>query len=414
MAGCVPLCLAVLLSMPDVSGGTGSLSKNGNECYWTDGDTAPSSAYPEIGIMLSPSWIEAGAAAWAFVIDPAPLTYDFNVTLYYTEALGLGDGPDILMYNWTLGDWDTIGTAIGEGTNISRTVSPAAFGCENYVSDFGEVFVQVYADALDCTDIGTITVDWEFDSTPPSNPSIYAADPDVDVWTTDRTVEVEWSGAVDDRNDVDGYSISWSQSATALPDQVVDTTDNSTVSAPLADGEWYLLIRTVDTFDNWAPTAYTVGPFLIDTTEPSTPILVVTPESVTNDDTPEFAWAASSDAGSGVAGYSFSVDALPDETADTTSTFTILQSLSDGNHVFYVKTVDAVGNWGDTASYEFKVDTAVDDAQEPVGFFLTIGVVVAVAAAVMTVVVLIYFKSRRKRGPEPPERFEEKEGQREV
>jgi hypothetical protein len=350
------LCLLISVLSMNVLAGTSTNTQNGNQYYATVGDTGPSSAYPSFGIMLG-GYLTGGGAAWAFAIYTAPHTYDFSVTLYYTDNALLGNGPDILMYNWTSSAWDTIATAMGQGTNIYRTASPTAsgFGCENYISASGYVDVEAWAGWEDDTDVGTISITWTYDSTPPSNPSSFTSVPAVDTWTTDNTVEVQWSGASDNTNGIGGYSIQWTQSLTTVPDIVVDTTGTATTSSALADGVWYLHIRTVDGVGNWNAGAYHIGPFRIDATAPGLPV-VTGPPTWSNDNTPQFSWSAPSDL-SGVAGYSYSVDNPPDDSVDTLSASITTSTLSDGSHQFFVKAVDVADNWGLPALYSFSIDT---------------------------------------------------------
>jgi len=357
IVGSLVFCLVISVLSVSVMAGTSTTTLNGNQYYWTGGDTGPSSAYPSIGIKLSPGSLSGGGAAWQFTIDTAPRTYSFYVTLYYTDNSWLGDGPDILMYNWTADAWDTIETAMGKGTNIYRTASPAALGYENFISTLGHVDVEAWAGALDDTDVGTISIAWSYDDTPPSNPTSSTTIPTVNTWTTDNTIEVQWSGAADNMNGIGGYSLQWTQSPTTVPDATVNTTGTSVTSSPLADGSWYLHIRTVDGVDNWNSGAYHVGPFKIDTTAPASPTVTTGPPTWSNQSTPQFTWSSPSDL-SGIAGYSYSYDNPPDNSIDTTSLSAVLPSLGQGTHQFYVKACDLADNWGLPSLYSFSLDFA--------------------------------------------------------
>ena len=108
------------------------------------------------------------------------------------------------------------------------------------------------------------------DTVIPTNPtSVFSNSHSTNVWSRDRTVDVSWSGAADDRSGVYGYSILWDRSSTTLPDAKLDTTGTKRTSPPLADGnDHYFHIRTVDRAGNAAVDAVRVGPFLIDGTPP--------------------------------------------------------------------------------------------------------------------------------------------------
>jgi subtilisin family serine protease len=105
------------------------------------------------------------------------------------------------------------------------------------------------------------------DNTPPTDPTTFESTPTTGTWTNDNTIEISWSGASDDLSGVDGYSINWSQNTTETPDTILDTTKTQT-STTTPDGTWYFNLRTRDNAGNWTSTVH-VGPFLIDTQEPT-------------------------------------------------------------------------------------------------------------------------------------------------
>jgi hypothetical protein len=93
---------------------------------------------------------------------------------------------------------------------------------------------------------------------------------DVDVWSKDNTVGVDWSAVTDDNSfpssGVAGYQFCWSTSPDTVPDtQVVNDTSSSTA---LDDGAtWYFHVRSVDNSGNISDTIH-LGPFKIDTVAP--------------------------------------------------------------------------------------------------------------------------------------------------
>ncbi|MCL4786898.1 MAG: DNRLRE domain-containing protein [Verrucomicrobia bacterium] len=76
------------------------------------------------------------------------------------------------------------------------------------------------------------------------------------------------------------------------------------------------------------------------------------------DNDPYFYWDAPSSV-LPIVGYSFALDVQPDQTVDTTVAYHQYpsDSLSDGTHTFYVRSVDANDNWGPPASFQIKVDS---------------------------------------------------------
>ncbi|MDA3935410.1 MAG: cell wall-binding repeat-containing protein [Actinomycetota bacterium] len=83
-------------------------------------------------------------------------------------------------------------------------------------------------------------------------------------------VRVGLFGATDSLSGVAGYSYSFTTDPFDLPDTMVDAASDvtSVTSAPLADGEWYVHLRTVDAVGNWTSTVHR-GPYVIDTGAPS-------------------------------------------------------------------------------------------------------------------------------------------------
>jgi bacillolysin len=91
--------------------------------------------------------------------------------------------------------------------------------------------------------------------------------------SSNRVVEVAWSGATDNLSGVDGFSFAWDTSSTAVPDTTkeAEETAGRATSPPLADGAHYFHLRTRDNVGNWTATAH-AGPFMIDGTPPQTTI----------------------------------------------------------------------------------------------------------------------------------------------
>jgi hypothetical protein len=206
------------------------------------------------------------------------------------------------------------------------------------------------------------------DTVPPTNPDSCTSSPDVDIWSTDNTIEVSWSGAADEASGISGYSYLWDHSPSTPPDTTVDTTGTSIASSSLADGsDWYFHVRVRDKAGNWAEGASHVGPFKIDTGAPVNPDSASSNPDVnvwSADNTVEISWSGASDSVSDISGYSFvwdnSPSTLPDETVDTTSKNTTSSALADGSSwYFHVIARDNAGNWNNNTFHAgpFKIDT---------------------------------------------------------
>jgi hypothetical protein len=79
-----------------------------------------------------------------------------------------------------------------------------------------------------------------------------------------------------------------------------------------------------------------------------------------NNDTPQtFTWGASSDSGSGNVTYTLYVDGTLNRSSITGTTITLYQSLSPGNHTWYVKAIDEAGNAAQTQTLSLTVKDVV-------------------------------------------------------
>jgi hypothetical protein len=206
---------------------------------------------------------------------------------------------------------------------------------------------------------------FKIDTTPPNNPTSCSCNPPVNVWSSDNSLDISWSGASDGHSGVNGYSYIFDQSPSTVPDATVDTTGTS-LTVFLSDNIWYFHVRTRDNAGNWASGAYHCGPIKIDTTAPNNPTSYTsshTANSWSADNTIDVTWYGASDgSGSGVNGYSYTwttSPGLPDTTVDTTGTSVTSSPLSDGWWYLNIRTRDNVGNWNSWYVYcgPFGIDT---------------------------------------------------------
>ena len=108
------------------------------------------------------------------------------------------------------------------------------------------------------------------DDTPPINPTtVTSTSHSIGVWSTDRTIDMTWSGATDNVSGVQGYAWVVSTSPTTIPGDTIETTGTNVTVGPLGDSSnWYFHIKTIDNADNWNQTAVHRGPYRIDDTAP--------------------------------------------------------------------------------------------------------------------------------------------------
>lgn len=198
------------------------------------------------------------------------------------------------------------------------------------------------------------SVSFLVDTSPPGAP---APDDGVSGWSADNTPIFSWA-PVPDPNGIGGYSYE----VDALPDETVDTTNLTAALPPQPDGPHQFCVTVRDGPGNWGPPG--CHSFLIDTAAPAAPSPDDGVPAWSQDSTPTFVWSPPTDQ-SGIAGYSVSVDGSPDDVVDVTSPNVTVGPQADGLHIFYLKAVDAAGNWGAVGQHEFRIDTTGPSIPEP-------------------------------------------------
>ena len=105
---------------------------------------------------------------------------------------------------------------------------------------------------------------FRIDTADPVDPSISSPSHDVGIPSTAPAITIDVSDATDTGSGVTGYSISWSEDTTQLPDRTVDmlVSEETTTSSPRDPGSWFVNFRTKDGAGNWTSTVH-FGPFII-------------------------------------------------------------------------------------------------------------------------------------------------------
>lgn len=178
-------------------------------------------------------------------------------------------------------------------------------------------------------------------------------------WSKDNRIIVRWNPAEDGTSGLMGYSILWDTAPGALPDKEIYLASDATMlaSEPLADGMYYLHIRSVDNAGNWSHTAAHIGPFLIDSIPPQGVADLVssshTPGQWSKNDIVMLSWKSAEDQGSGIAGYSILWDNYPNTIPvksinmdkKTSAISPSLESSKEQFHYFHINSADKTGNW---------------------------------------------------------------------
>ncbi|MGQ9904028.1 MAG: FG-GAP-like repeat-containing protein, partial [Anaerolineae bacterium] len=186
---------------------------------------------------------------------------------------------------------------------------------------------------------------------PPAPPNNVTATPAVNTWSNQTTINASWSGAVGfGCARIRGFSLTWSQSPSTIPDTVVDTFGNTATSPALSTGAWYLHVRARDEWGNWSAAAH-FGPFLIDLAAPTTSLHA--PGLIASGNIP-VNWQGTDAGGSGVVSYTVQARVgsgawtnwLSGVSATTTNANYPLGALACTTVSFRARARDAAGNIG--------------------------------------------------------------------
>ncbi len=160
------------------------------------------------------------------------------------------------------------------------------------------VYVR-FRDGVGNANVVPLTDQIGVDTVAPTNPTAIASPGhSIGVWSRDRTVQMTWAGAADDRSGVFGYTARWSTSPTSLPVAAANLSGTTATSPSLKDGAThYFHLRTRDRAKNWSPGAIHYGPFFIDGTAPINGALSAAPGA----GQVLLAWSGFTDAKSGLA-----------------------------------------------------------------------------------------------------------------
>jgi peptide/nickel transport system substrate-binding protein len=194
------------------------------------------------------------------------------------------------------------------------------------------------------------------DTAPPEDPEVWSDTHERNQASSDNTVEASWADALDDGSGVAGYSIEWTQSPGSVPDDRIDTAGEHSTSPPLADGSWWFHLRTADEVGHWTSTVH-LGPFVIDTTAPTGTTLFSpshTPGAWSGNTSVFVRWNGTTDAVSGIDGYSFEYGPSPTTEPDLSKDAEehvngyVTGPLSESTVYFHLRAVDNAGNWSGT------------------------------------------------------------------
>ncbi len=264
-----------------------------------------------------------------------------------------------------VGDWLTATVSGSDGTTALQviTATNVLFNQDSGAQNVIQFHIQDMAGLTGTSPLYNVLVD----ATPPTNPAdLTSPSHTPGAWTDDNSLRFTWTHTgTDATSGLWGYSFVFNQVTDERPDEDVDQGigpgDLDRWAIP--DGDWYFHLMTRDRAGNWSTPAH-LGPYRIDTANPTTPTLTSSSHTVggwSNDNTIYAQWNASD--GGGISGYSFVWDDHPslyvDTITDTAANSTTSGALADDQWYLHIRAVDRAGNAGGIAHFgPFGVDTA--------------------------------------------------------
>jgi hypothetical protein len=287
-------------------------------------------------------------------------------TVYFNSAGGMGAGQELTVSaDWSSGmaPQQSLegGAAFGDpASNDSSAPWELTYSVEaDEVSQ--NIVPFTFTDQMGRSKIAYITFRADnITGIPPLNSPTH---PDENEWYANDDITFDWGG-LSDASGVAGYSTVFDLTPDTIPNTAIDTTDTSRSYPDFVDGVWCFHVRAHDNVGNWSETAHHCAH--VDTENPGTPSVSsgTHPDGDVwyNADDVTLSWTEPGDTGSGVGGYSYTLDhnaaTSPDETLDTYYNSRSYTDLTDGEWYFHVRAVDNAGNLGSADHYRVRIDTA--------------------------------------------------------
>jgi len=295
---------------------------------------------------------------FCYTFKTAPLVVPAPVRIGPGDGTTCGSSRTVLIWNH-LDDWDhyevQLSTSPSGGTVYTTTSN--AYTTAGLQS--GVVYYWRVRGFSQCGLTGLWTSWWNFsiDLEPPTNPtSLTSTSHTPAVWsTTDNTVNAQWNWGYDNcAGSWPQYATLWDRQPATAPTVVTtygEFTQETSPELPDGNDHWFH-VRTVDYADNYAAQTLHLGPFWIDRTPPTAPQFDYATLDAGQTMGPtqlSIEWLPSTDATSGVDGYSYAVGPNPTpsitfdntvETAGLSATRTISKA---GTNYFHLRGVDEAG-----------------------------------------------------------------------
>lgn len=262
-----------------------------------------------------------------FTADPSGWTNGNAVDLKWTGVSDATSGVKDIAISFNNGDFSSVTvSASGTKTQDISTLKTGIYPAKLKVTDQAGTSVTVQAN---------VYIDR-------SQPTLKEAKIKPESWTSQKSVELTWTGAKDDGSGVASVSYTIDGGSYTLLSAYENDVKNIDVSA-CADGEHVMTVRVTDGM------GYTVEkdiPFYVDRTAPILKELTLKPDAWTKENEIELSWTGATDATSGLKNIEWQID-----TGDTQSlnvaangnTVLDVSALADGEHSLVFLLTDNAG-----------------------------------------------------------------------
>jgi hypothetical protein len=292
--------------------------------------------------------------------DPTPATATWTVDTTPPSAPDLNSPNGIAVaashptFSWAAASDAVSGVAaydvwVDGALTVMRSATATSFTSTAALADGTHTWSVVARDRAG-NETRSATATFVVDTAAPSAPTL--GDPADHAITASARPALSWSASTDVGSGLSGYSVSIDGATVANLDA---GTTSFTPTSDLGDGGHSWSVTARDAARN--QTTSSERELLVDTTAPA-PFTLSSPleGAVSGSATPTFTWSTSSDGGSGLAGYTVSIDGTTTSLADASS-FTPINDLADGTHLWRVTARDNAGNTRSTPTRSFVIDT---------------------------------------------------------
>lgn len=191
------------------------------------------------------------------------------------------------------------------------------------------------------------------DTTAPGAPAISSTHSNPASWYPSAAPIMDWT-VPSDTSGITGYSYLWADNSITDPDFVADTSDTTTRTTGVSEGQHWFSVRALDNAGRWGAASKLL--YQVDTSPPGAPTgMAAAPSSWSSLSSYNVSWTLPVSTPSPLANIKYGVGTPPAGAGDgtflpATATSVAIPFSTDGTTAVYVQGVDAAGNRGPFAS----------------------------------------------------------------